>query len=492
MTAIALVFVLLAAPEPKELFAAISKGDTAAAKALIAAGVDLKVTSPPSDYSALHLTVIFPTPEIAALLLAAGADPDAIDAAGRTPLRHAAQGGQIDLVRILLEKGADTEKGNGQTPLFMAVWSNHMEVATLLAEKGATLNLYTAAALGRSEKVREFLAADSAAAKSKLPEGDTPLTYAARGGHKEACAILLGAGADPSALDREQRRPLDRAASPGVVDVLVERGADVNAQVRTRFGTWLPAPLDYAVNEGRAAVAERLVDRGAKVTWVVTFSAMDADRLELLAMLLRKGWTPTGLNGFDLVVRTLGHAAQKGRKDLYDLVLGSSGDINAARNREWTMLHYAAQWDIADAIPALVAKGAKLEAGDEYGGSPLQVAASSGAKLAMVALLDAGAKVNAQNRAGLTALHRCASRDDGLPLVALLLERGAAVSINQPTSEGDTPLHPAAMGGSMETIRLLLERGADPRIKNKRGQTPAGVANQYLRSDVAEFLKSKE
>ena len=81
-------------------------------------------------------------PELAAMLIEAGADVRAADATGRTPLHAAAQGGQLALAKLLLDRGADVnaEEGGGLTPLLIARDQKHKDMEQLLASRGGRVN----------------------------------------------------------------------------------------------------------------------------------------------------------------------------------------------------------------------------------------------------------------------------------------------------------------------------------------------------------------
>jgi len=100
-------------------------------------------------------------------------------------------------IKYLIERGADVEAkdNNGNTPLHLAVWSNHIETAKLLIERGADLE-----------------------AKNKY--GQTPLDWASYKDNIELAKLLLDAGADVEAKDVEGRTPLHWACSDEMRDLL--------------------------------------------------------------------------------------------------------------------------------------------------------------------------------------------------------------------------------------------------------------------------------
>jgi ankyrin repeat protein len=197
-------------------------------------------------------------------LLDRGADVNARDASGRTPLMYAARAGHVEVVKLLLKKGADVNAMD-RTRATAMTWScrsGHRDIVRLLTGHGAQMTLTDAAYLGDVERVqrliREGLFVDSNGAY-----GQTPLMVAAERGHLEVVKVLVDKGADVNAKDRSDRTALMEAASKGrleVVKLLVGMGADVDAKGKMDW-----TALMTAVAEGHLKVVQVMLDKGADV-----------------------------------------------------------------------------------------------------------------------------------------------------------------------------------------------------------------------------------
>uniref|UniRef100_UPI00387FB281 Transcription factor ETV6,DARPin n=1 Tax=synthetic construct TaxID=32630 RepID=UPI00387FB281 len=148
-------------------------------------------------------------------------------------LLEAARAGQDDEVRILMANGADVNAtdNDGYTPLHLAASNGHLEIVEVLLKNGADVNA------------------------SDLT-GITPLHAAAATGHLEIVEVLLKHGADVNAYDNDGHTPLHLAAKYGhleIVEVLLKHGADVNAQ--DKFGK---TAFDISIDNGNEDLAEIL------------------------------------------------------------------------------------------------------------------------------------------------------------------------------------------------------------------------------------------
>ncbi|KAL5084943.1 hypothetical protein Trisim1_011297 [Trichoderma cf. simile WF8] len=157
-----------------------------------------------------------------------------------TDLIIASYHGHSALVKLLIEKGADMEAqdDDGQTPLSRAAENGHEATVKVLIEKGADVE-----------------AMDN--------DGAVPLWWAAENGHEATVKLLIEKGANIEAKDRHGQAPLSRAAQNGheaVVKLLVEKGA--NIETKDRHGQ---APLSWAAEKGHEAVVKLLIERGANI-----------------------------------------------------------------------------------------------------------------------------------------------------------------------------------------------------------------------------------
>ena len=171
-------------------------------------------------------------------LISKGADINAKNNNGNTPLHIASYNGYLPIVEYLVNNRADinTKNKNDRTPLHYASFEGHLSVVELLINKGAD--------------------------KDAKDECDrTPLHIASIQGYFSVVEYLVNKGADKDAKDNCDRTPLHNASANGhlfVVEYLFNNGADINAKDNDG-----KTPLYWASIKGHSSVVEYLVNKGA-------------------------------------------------------------------------------------------------------------------------------------------------------------------------------------------------------------------------------------
>jgi cytohesin len=265
--------------------------------------------------------------------------------------------------------------------------------------------------------------------------GRTELHDAARKGDVRHVKKLLEKGADPDVKDELGHTPLHLAALLGhveIVKMLLEHGANPNTQDGSG-----ETPLHHAAYWGRVDVARLLLERGA-----------DPDA--------RNGYGKTPLH----------YAAWRGSVDVVKLLLERGADPNAQNRDSKTPLHEAAGMGHVEVVRLLLQHGADPNVG--VGGATLLSFAINHCNANVIKLLlERGASVKPK--------YLCdAIERECTVAVNALLKRGADVNIS---CGDDTPLHKAVVKGLEDVVEQLLERGADPNVRdNNYGGTPLHAA----------------
>ena len=154
-------------------------------------------------------------------------------------------------------------------------------------------------------------------------------------------------------------------------------------------------------------------------------------------------------------------AAMRGDTEAVQALVAGGADVNAAQGDGMTGLHWAAERGDAGIAQLLIDAGASLNAATRLGDyTPLHLASRNGHTAVALELLEGGADATARtSTGGATALH-FASAAGRAEMVRALVEHGADADSRE-TSWGQTPLMFAASAGRTEAIQALLEAGAD-------------------------------
>jgi ankyrin repeat protein len=169
-----------------------------------------------------------------------------------------------------------------------------------------------------------------------------------------------------------------------------------------------------------------------------------------------------------------------------DLKALKAGDVNARDGRGNTLLMQAASWGSPEAVKLLLERGADVNARNQFEATALILGAADPEKASL--LVAKGADVKAVSKLGRTPLMVAATCDGCSGTVGLLLSKGADPKGKDVV--GNTALYAAAQANDLQSMRLLLEHGADPE-ETDGGFTPLMVASGHCNVPAIKLLLSK-
>jgi ankyrin repeat protein len=453
----------------------ILAGDRAAALASIRAGADVNAAQGDGT-TPLHWAVYKVDAELVALLLERGAKADVINKYGSSPLAEAVKIADAKLAKMLLDAGANVESPNqdGQTALMLAARTGALDVAKLLVERGADVNAregwraQTAlmwAADGNFPEIVQFLIAQGADVHARAAANDwdaqitsepraqyrptgglTALLYAARSGCTRCVRSMLEAGAD-----------IDQPNPDGVT------------------------PLMVAIDNFHYDTARLLLDRGANPhTWdwwgrTPLYVAVDMNTYTSRFGQPRASSETSAID----IIRLLLDADVNPNPQLNMHRPGRGGNssrfVDDLLTTGATPLLRAAIGHDVEAVRALLEHGALVDLPNVMGVTPLMGAAGMGvsprdrrlnfegdvqsrALATLELLIAAGADVNAK-------VTDIGSRTARIARISTMTER-----------EGQTALYGAVKFGWTRVVQYLLDHGAKPDVVDSLGKTPLNAA----------------
>jgi ankyrin repeat protein len=325
---------------------------------------------------------------------------------------------------VLLTRGASVNIGDswrGQTPLMWAAAQGHADMVRVLLEAGADTSVRSTVVTWERQRTAE------PREKWLPPGGFTALLLAARAGHVESVKALVSGGADINEIDPESHNALVLALMNGQFDVagaLIAAGIDINAadnvgrtallaavDAHTMPSSNRPAPKETDSTLTSLEIVQMLLARGANVnaalraqlpyrtkldrggdgvlgagTTPLLRAAKAGDTL-LIKTLLEKGANPkaatrNGVNGVMMAANvatreedmTGRNKTQKDAIDTIALLVAGGTDVNGVDNQGRTAAHGAALWGLTDVVRFLHKNGAKLDVMDKRGFTALDYA----------------------------------------------------------------------------------------------------------------------
>lgn len=371
------------------------------------------------------------------------------------------------------------------TPLLTAAKFNQLEIARLLCEKGADVNA--------ASEIDEF----------KGEGGYTPLVWASRNCNVDMAELLISKGATVNLAGPGEDTPLMAAASKGclpLVQRLLEKGASIDQKRSDDRGTALYDSIVW----GHLDVAEYLIENNADIKMTdqtgksLLLIAVGGRYLAEVRYLVEKGLDVNAQStpGLSSIFLAIGDSAES----LYVLeyLISHGGNILLKDNRGVSPLMQAAWQGYVKATKLLIDNGAAINDRDEENETPLHYACRGlyalnelGTRLltkvlsTITLLVVKGADVNAKDQKGRTPL-MIASKYPASEVVRILLERDAQV--NAQDKEGWTALMYAASENQVGVLTLLFENGADLNLRSETGKTALQIAKDKKKTQEAYSL----
>ncbi|KAM0276585.1 hypothetical protein ACHAQH_006590 [Verticillium albo-atrum] len=411
--------------------------------------------------------------KIAALLLAKGADADATGPKG-CALYLAAKQGYVDICVMLLKHGASANvvATDFAPPLSVAVESGKLELVRLLLDHGANIEaVFKGAEDGDSM--------------------DTALTLAARDGSTEIVELLLQRGANPNHYEGDLDPPIYLASWRGhveVVNMLLEKGADPNAQLDGQDWTAVHAAYDnpeaMRLLLAKGGDPDRVADSSTALLLAVRW-----DNLETLKAVLERVPKPNLEAEDDDQMTALCRACLSISDDAPEMIralLDEGADPNHGAGTDRLPLHQCLYKE--ESLQALLESRPQLDAKDSQGDTALHLVTSLSRTDILRKLIVGGADIEAINNDGLTPLAKAVQRDFAEDAISCLLKKGAQPNFSAPGFAGI--LHEAMRTCELPTLKALVKAGAD--VNALSAITGASVLYQaayFFRSNVVEVLE---
>ncbi|NXU40482.1 ANKE1 protein, partial [Drymodes brunneopygia] len=474
--------------------------------------------------------------DICLIFLERGADPNPKDpATWRTALMEAAREGAAEVVRALLQRGADVNlfDFDRHSAAHFAAKGGFFEILTIISGYGSDLKLIAM-------------------------NGNTPLHYAAEGGFADCCRYIGQRGCDPTWSNLAHMTPREAAKNAGFkAAAKVLRKVEKAFKKRDELLDWYLKVYDWSLQhqdvirkQFETGEGDGMISRSDFIGIIQKqWSTVDEEQIEILAKKHEVSTDRISLNDFfkgskylqkPFLLSSFGPKGRKRRKKKPQRKKGKKGlpvpicvvpksecplredgfptymveavpnipeeqrfkrDHQAAHpvfdDRAWYVdeprktlmdINYLVRTGDFVSLQKAFDQGVPVDIKDKYYKTPLMVACTGGNIVLVEFLLEKGADVNATDNFLWTALHH-ACYNGYLEIAEVLVKAGAAV--NAPAIGGATPLMRAIEACRLDMVYFLISAGADVQAINSSGRSVLDLAQLFENAAIIQLLENK-
>ena len=447
---------------------AVKGGQTACALLLLDKGAKCQLDSW-SEWTLLHEAAEAGNLQVLKRLHKQGMDINQASSDGRTPLHLATTNNDLLMVAFILSLNPDLNPPTFDsqiTPLHMAAWLGASEIVRMLLERGADIRvkskmgvspLCAAALTGKRDTLKILI---SYGPDLDTPDnfGSTPLLESIRREFVDCVSLLLNEGASTATVQKSADNPLHAAVWRGnleMTELLLDAKADINS--RTKGGY---TPLMIACKKGDEIILDELVKRGADLALCMT-----PDRIGLFHL-----------------------AAVSSKLTILKKVIGLIGlaEIDSPSATGATPFLWACKYAGIDIMKALVAQGANPHRLTKYSENAVHFATYSGRLSKVRYLLSLQVSCTIRDQEDYNPLD-LACRSGHVDIAEALIKIGADFRYVNKYS-GETCIHLGARFGMDGIIDLLINKGADLEIRDWFSLTPLLRAVVHFRRNATRLL----
>ncbi|XP_059486305.1 ankyrin-3-like [Neocloeon triangulifer] len=456
--------------------------------------------------TALHMAAVYAGEDVCKFFIENGVDAAAFNSNGMNAMHNACRKGNLESLRYLLSQeeffNLDEKTRKKQGALHLATTSGNLNLIEFLMNRGLDCNepdskKYTPfliAVVAADVSFVRFFVEHGADLHSKNGDGKNAMHLASQEGRLKTLKYLVSvAKYNVCEKDMEGNQAIHLAVVVsehlGIVDFLLENGADIDARTVIRDLT----PLLLAAQNCKLETFKFLLERGADLNAEDNMyhdafhKACDGDNLEVAKYLV-------GIGKFDLNKRNINgktpwiKLARNESVEFKRYLVELGADIHSTDNFNLCALTIAAQFGDVQNCRYLLSLGLDFDVLTKEGGNALHQTCISGNVSTARFIIDLGRlDVNGTFKNGLTPLHVAASKSH-IDMIKMLLEKGA--DIRKKNDHGLLPFHSAARSGDMTTVKYFVDNGFLDE-KTFRNETALLLSCYNKHSTVTQYLFEK-